>query len=225
MSSQHRSSNVDIAPEGHLSRTKRRQFRQRNAAVKWIRNPPIEGRNWQGGDDRVKQIKETLQKQWPAEQDKLKRHSDRSFNYLERIYIYPLTRVYVFLLVCDMISGCWAPHSKLPVLTERACYWGERQPDRRGSRRGEWGSVMLPERLPLPLCLLAESHHPSPIAHSTARAPKTPPSRLSAAHKPKSAGAFFTISGSLCWGGCCQSSPLIKGAKGEQQRYEDGGKK
>lgn len=141
------------------------------------------------------------------------------------VYIYPLTRVYVFLLVCDMISGCWAPHSKLPVLTERACYWGERQPDRRGSRRGEWGSVMLPERLPLPLCLLAESHHPSPIAHSTARAPKTPPSRLSAAHKPKSAGAFFTLSGSLCWGGCCQSSPLIKGAKGEQQRYEDGGKK
>lgn len=50
MSSQHRSSNVDIAPEGHLSRTKRRQFRQRNAAVKWIRNPPIEGRNWQGGE-------------------------------------------------------------------------------------------------------------------------------------------------------------------------------
>lgn len=117
-----------------------------------------------------------------------------------------------------------SPHSKLPVLTERACYWGERQPDRRGSRRGEWGSVMLPERLPLPLCLLAESHHPSPIAHSTARAPKTPPSRLSAAHKPKSAGAFFTISGSLCWGGCCQSSPLIKGVKGEQQRYEEGGK-
>lgn len=35
----------------------------------------------------MKQIKETLQKQWPAEQDKLKRHSDRSFNYLERIYI------------------------------------------------------------------------------------------------------------------------------------------
>lgn len=43
-----------------------------------------------------------------------------------------------------------------------------------GSRRGEWGSVMLPERLPLPLCLLAGSHHPSPIAHSTAQALKTP---------------------------------------------------
>ena len=46
---------------------------------------------------------------------------------------YTLTRVYVLLLVCDMFPQI--------VSSEGACYWGERQPDRRGSGRGleGWG--------------------------------------------------------------------------------------
>ena len=44
---------------------------------------------------------------------------------------YTLTRVYVLLLVCDMFPQI--------VSSEGACYWGERQPDRRGFGRGLGG--------------------------------------------------------------------------------------
>lgn len=48
-SSHHRGLNCNITaatlnPEGHPSRTKRRQYRQRNAALKWIRSPSIQSR-------------------------------------------------------------------------------------------------------------------------------------------------------------------------------------
>lgn len=133
---------------------------------------------------------------------------------------YTLTRVYVLLLVCDMFPQI--------VSSEGACYWGERQPDRRGSGRGlggwEGGFGDAAGASPSSsLCLFTGSHHPSPDPQ-------------------RSLSSQNSLSPPLCWcqrkklqellgsvrkfqrGRRCRSTPPMNGAE-ENSRARTGGKK
>lgn len=112
--------------------------------------------------------------------------------------LYTLTRVYVFLLVCDMFLGRRAS-PKPPVLTEGGCYWGERRPDRRGSRRGVGGEGGFSDAVgasPSSSLFLSVSlqNHTIPLLIHTAKPelpklPVLPSSLLLPEEKP--AGAFW----------------------------------